>query len=346
MNKYTNSFKVLRNLSNNNLISSLLEYCEENTEEKYVRFLAEIFSAGAEERLLSTVQNLILRDENAFSVKCAEGENPSKYLIKAYLEDLQTVTTALGRLEDSDYFRIGAPLPLFEENGDGLIYELKKFYRRNGYGKFIGVKAFSYADGELVPVDYTDPITLDDLKNYASERAVIENNIKNFLDGLPYSHMLLYGDRGTGKSSTVHAVLNAYAERGLRIVEIEKENLLKINRIKRQVTPLPLKFILFIDDLTLSEQDEKASSLKAAIEGSVAGCNNVMIVATSNRRHLVKESVSERENSIHPSDSMEEQLSLSDRFGLTVMFSSTDKAEYLSIVRQLAEDFNLKTPTA
>ncbi|MDE5766868.1 MAG: ATP-binding protein, partial [Clostridia bacterium] len=166
---------------------------------------------------------------------------------------------------------------------------------------------------------------------------------RDFIDGLPYSHMLLYGDRGTGKSSTIHAMLNRYCDNGLRLIEVEKDNLKDIKKIKQQVADLPLKFIIFIDDLALSEQDEKNSLLKSAIEGSLLNGKNVMIVATSNRRHVIKESFSDRENSVHPADSIEEQLSLSDRFGLTVMFSSTDKASYLSIVRQLAKDYRLTT---
>ena len=140
-------------------------------------------------------------------------------------------------------------------------------------------------------------------------------------------------------------MLNAYCGKGLRLVELDKNDLPSIKKIKQQLAPLPLKFIIFIDDLTLDEQDERTSALKSAVEGSVVYGNNVMIVATSNRRHVVKESFSERDNSVHPADSIEEQLSLSDRFGLTVMFSSTDKAQYLSIVRQLAADCELTTPS-
>ena len=156
--------------------------------------------------------------------------------------------------------------------------------------------------------------------------------------------MLLYGDRGTGKSSTVHAMLNAYSDSGLRLIELDKSQLPSVKEIKQQVAPLPLKFILFIDDLTLDEQDDKTSALKSAIEGSSVDSNNVMVVATSNRRHVIKEKFSDRDNSVHPADSIEEQLSLSDRFGITVMFSSTDRAEYLSIVNQLAADLKLTTP--
>jgi hypothetical protein len=120
--------------------------------------------------------------------------------------------------------------------------------------------------------------------------------------------------------------------------------MLHIPEIKQLIANNPLKFIIFIDDLSLGEYDDKVSTLKASLEGSVSsGADNAMIVATSNRRHIVKESFNDRENSVHPSDSMDEQLSLSDRFGLTVNFSTTDKAEYLSIITQLAADRHLTT---
>jgi hypothetical protein len=138
-------------------------------------------------------------------------------------------------------------------------------------------------------------------------------------------------------------MLNKYFNDGLRIIELNKENMLDIPQIRSIIANNPLKFIIFIDDLSLGEYDEKVSSLKASLEGSISGgSDNAMIVATSNRRHIVKESFNDRENSIHPTDSMSEQLSLSDRFGITVNFSTTDKIEYLDIVKKLADDRQIK----
>ena len=137
-------------------------------------------------------------------------------------------------------------------------------------------------------------------------------------------------------------MLNKYAEKGLRAVEIPKEQICSINAAKEVLSSLPFKYILFIDDLSLEERDEKVTALKAGLEGSIhERSSNVVVAATSNRRHIVKENFSDRDNSVHARDTMEEQLSLSDRFGLTVCFSSTGKAEYLSIVRQLAADRKL-----
>lgn len=341
MNRLLNSLTVLRNLNGNKLICALLEYAADNSPSAYNDLLCEIYAAGAEKDLLGYVQNAVLHDVNAFSVACAKGEEISDFLKKAYTADMETIFTAVDQIDNVKSFYLGDPLPMFENN---YIARLEDFYRENGYGQFIDGKAFGYSDGQFVPLCGTADISLSQLKNYESEKALIDTNVKNFLENLPFSHMLLYGDRGTGKSSTVHAMLNAYCDKGLRLVELEKNDLPSIKKIKQQLAPLPLKFIIFIDDLTLDEQDERTAALKSAVEGSVVYGDNVMIVATSNRRHVLREKFTDRDNSVHPADSIEEQLSLSDRFGLTVMFSSTDKAGYLSIVRQLAADGKLLTP--
>lgn len=344
MNTLINSLTVLRSLENSALIRSILEYARQNTAFSYNDMLREIYAADAEEGVLCAVQNVILRDVNAYSKACAKGETPSAFLEKAYLADLSTVFTAVKGLSAHDDFAVGRPLRIFDCDSEVMLCaRLENFYRENGYGVFIDGKAFGYCDGGFIPLGSTDCVTLSQLKNYESEKALIDTNIKNFIENLPFSHMLLYGDRGTGKSSTVHAMLNAYGDKGLRLIELDAKDLPQIKKIKGQLAQLPLKFILFIDDLTLDGQDERTSALKTAVEGTVVCGNNVMIVATSNRRHVIKENFTDRDNSVHPSDSIEEQLSLSDRFGLTVMFSSTDKTSYLSIVRQLAADADLGT---
>ncbi len=344
MNNYINQLKVLRSLEDNGLVRSLLDFYAERSADAYNDFLYEVFLSGAETRLLAAVQSAVLHDVNAFSVACAKGEKISTYLRAAYKSDLKIISDAVAVVSECEDFNLGKPLSVFDFEGTLLLNDLELYYREHGYGQFIDGKAFEYCGGEFIPISGTADITLAQLKNYRNEKTLIENNVKNFLEGLPFSHMLLYGDRGTGKSSTVHAMLNAYSDSGLRLIELDKSELQSIKSIKQQVAPLPLKFILFIDDLTLDEQDDKTSALKSAIEGSFVGSDNLMVVATSNRRHVIKEKFSDRDNSIHPADSIEEQLSLSDRFGITVMFSSTDKAEYLSIVNQLAADLKLTTP--
>ena len=342
MNNHSVKLTVLRGLNKDRLFTAFMSAYDRGAPED---FYYELYDCGAENDFLEHLCRLILLDENAFSRTCAKGDTPSAYLLDAYADDLDAIFNAARTFENDEHFNLGNAIPPFDGELDGgrSAANLIDYYAAHGYGNFIIYKAFTYTDGRLTPIANTSPVTLDDLKNYEAEKKLISDNIINFLGGLPYANMLLYGDRGTGKSSTIHAMLNKYFDEGLRIIELSKENILCVPEIRNLVAENPLKFIVFIDDLSLGEYDDKVSSLKAGLEGSVCGgTDNVMIVATSNRRHIVKESFSDRENSVHPNDSMAEQLSLSDRFGLTVMFSSTDKAMYLSIVGQLADDMGIQ----
>jgi hypothetical protein len=338
-----NNLTVLRNLLYDDVFKSFILYSEDKN--NYPDFLSKLINTGYECNFLSYVQKLILCDVNAFSRCTAQGKAPSVYLKNLYVSDLESIFSGVRSTPTNNLYEIGKCTYPFDEcfNNEKTVANLSNFYKTNGYGMFIENVAFLLKDNSLKAILNPSPITVDMLKNYEQEKKIVENNIINFLNDLPYSDMLLYGDRGTGKSSTIHAMLNKYKGQGLRLIEVSKEQILQLGYIKELVCDQPLKFIIFIDDLSLDEYDEKTSSLKASIEGSISGgSKNTMLVATSNRRHIVKETFMDRENSVHASDSLEEQLSLSDRFGITVMFSSTDKSQYLSIVKQLAKDVNLK----
>lgn len=230
-------------------------------------------------------------------------------------------------------------------DAEELAGENEKIYKKYGYGNLIHNRAFLYERDQILPVKNPSDIRLSNLKNYTEEKKIIAENIENFLNGLPFADILLYGERGTGKSSTVLAMLNEYFDSGLRLVELNKENMLSLSKIKEKLNVYPLKFIIYIDDLSLRAGDERISFLKAALEGGSAGnTKNSMIVATSNRRHIVDEKFSDREDSVHAGDSTQEDLSLSDRFGLSVLFSSVDKTQYLSIVKQLADEKGISLP--
>ena len=198
-------------------------------------------------------------------------------------------------------------------------------------------------DGGIVPVRNPDPVSLRELVDYEIQRKVIIDNTKALLCGKPAANILLTGDAGTGKSSTVKAVCNELYSQGLRIIEIRKDQLCLIPGLLDELNGNPLKFILFIDDLSFQKDDDNFNILKAVLEGSVsAKSKNVVIYATSNRRHIVKEKFSDREgDDVHRSDTMQELVSLSERFGIHVTFSRPDKKTFLHIVRHLADEDGL-----
>ena len=334
-------FTVLKTLSCDNLFSKFLLWREKDNKETFYDFLNCLYEENAQDDFSAYVADKILYDQNAFSVACAKNEEISPFLAQAFIRDLKEICEAVNTADTKGAFALGNQL----KERDYSVKNLKKFYKQYGYGDFVRYRAFTFENGGLRPVKSPSPIRLSDLKNYEDEKKIVAQNIEHFLEGLPYSNMLLYGERGTGKSSTVHAMLNEYYKDGLRLVELSKENMLSLNRLKEILKDVPLKFIVYIDDLSLNAGDERISSLKAALEGCSEGnTENAMIVATSNRRHIIDEKFSQRNDSVHARDSIQEELSLSDRFGISVLFSSTDKEEYLSIVNQLAKDKNLIVP--
>lgn len=229
------------------------------------------------------------------------------------------------------------------------VKELADFYYRNGSGMFARYGAFVWESIEgkscLRGIEVPDPIRLSDFIGYEQERLEVIENTEKFLKGLPANNVLLYGDRGTGKSSTVKAIANEYREMGLIIIEIPRKHLVDFPAVIRQIKGRKCRFIIFIDDLAFEDSEESYTVLKSVLEGGVENRpDNVLIYATSNRRHLIKEKFSDRagfrsdnpDDEIRAQDTMQEKLSLSERFGITVIFSSPDKKRYLEIVEGLA----------
>jgi hypothetical protein len=230
--------------------------------------------------------------------------------------------------------------------GDRLE-ELIAFHRRYGAGILARYRAFywDHAAGCLRGIADPDPVTLADLIGYETERADVIENTLQFLDGWPANNVLLYGDRGTGKSSTVKALLNEYHERGLRLVEVPKTQLFDFPDIIRNLKERGKKFILFVDDLSFEDSESSYTALKAVLEGGLESRpGNVLIYATSNRRHLIRERFGDRdglqstsdEDEVHARDTVQEKLSLADRFGITVIFPTPDQGRYLEIAEGIA----------
>ncbi len=309
-------------------------------------FLHEVYSRGIEDTILEYVCGVLMDDENEFARQAAAGKVPSRRMTVEFADNICTVINCT--MDASEMYRvdIGELPEIFKGNPLTVADNLLDYYRANGYGRYIQNMAFRYEDGELVPVENPVRIKLKDLKDYEYEKSLILNNINGFMKGYPSLNMLLYGSKGTGKSSTIHAILNEYFDQKLRLVQIDDSSLGKINEIRALVENIPMKWLIFIDDISLSGDDKRISQLKASLEGNIAGdFKNSILVATSNRRHIVKETFSDRNDAVYGRDTVEEQQSLSDRFGLSILFSLTDKNTYLSIVRQLAEDHNVKTDT-
>ncbi len=346
------------NIKNDEVIKKLYALLENAESSNVFRCYSEFFNALTRrgDSLSSYISSLILYDENAFSTAAARGEAQtlSKAIIEGVKSDLEKLDE-ISKITPSDFINddnaeILSTLPKWEtgEPEAELIGNLQKrvsalaeFYRQNGYGIYARNCAFTWRNRELIPITSVDSVTLADLKNYELQRKQVVENTKAFLEGFPANNVLLYGDRGTGKSSTVHAILNEYKNRGLRIIEISKGDICDLTLIRELIADNPLKFIIFIDDLSFDKKEDSLSQLKAALEGTLSKKEgNALIYATSNRRHIVKENFTERDNDVHAADTIQEELSLSDRFGLSVNFMNPDKKDFLEIVSKIAKDRN------
>ncbi|GAB5099038.1 ATP-binding protein [Caballeronia sp. HLA56] len=203
--------------------------------------------------------------------------------------------------------------------------------------------------GYLQPVTAVSQIALDDLQNIDRQKGLIEQNTRQFVQKLPANNVLLTGARGTGKSSLIKACLNAYSKDGLRLIEVDKDDLHDLGDIVDLISTRPERFIVFCDDLSFEEGESGYKALKVALDGSVAAqSDNVLIYATSNRRHLMPEYMSENETykhtsdgEIHPGEVVEEKISLSERFGLWVSFYPFKQDDYLAIVGHWLKHFGV-----
>jgi uncharacterized protein len=232
-----------------------------------------------------------------------------------------------------------------------LAQELAAYFAAEGVGLFGRYRAFRWVRdagaGRLEGVPAPDPVRLTDLLDYELEREPVLENTRQFVAGAPANNVLLYGDRGTGKSSTIKALANEYAAAGLRLIEVAKDHLADYPRILALLRGRRERFILFVDDLSFDEHETQYKALKAVLEGGLeARPDNVVLYATSNRRRLVVERFSDRQSpslddEVNPQEAAEEKLSLADRFGIHAPFLVPDQERYLHIVEGLAARYGL-----
>ena len=311
----------------------------------YGEFVNGLYVSGSPS-LAHYVQDVVNDTKNPYIRMIGSGKEPGAEIVRCANEELE-VLQAVADLTPVDIRQ--------NLNWDGYLpeFQVSKLdiagsYRARidnigqyGYGIYAKHRMFYInSSNVIVPVFNPDRTRLASLVDYEREQKIIMDNTMALLEGKPAANILLTGDAGTGKSSTIKAVVNELYNRGLRILEVRKEQLREIPAILDELNSNPLKFILFIDDLSFQKDDDNFSALKAILEGSVsAKSQNVVIYATSNRRHLVKETFSDRDgDDVHRNDTMQEIISLSERFGIQITFSKPDKKTYLDIVHHLAQE--------
>jgi len=352
---------------------------------KSINLLVELaVSHGFEGNLWHCYLTFLLVDnENAFSTACeinggVSGSinylafNDFKIFIKLYSFNLSLIEEALGVNCFSlitDYTNFNQANSEFDENivasmrvlnialctttEDQAFYDIiTGFYKRFGVGKFGLHKAFRVQRDEhtveIVPITNTENVHLKDLVGYELQKKDLIKNTEDFVKGYKANNVLLYGDSGTGKSSSIKAILNEYSLQGLRMIEVYKHQFGDLSSIIEQLKDRNYKFIIYMDDLSFEEYETEYKYLKAIIEGGLeVRPDNVLLYATSNRRHLIREKWSDKEDrndDLHTNDTVQEKLSLAARFGLSILYISPNRREFEHIVKVLADNHNITLP--
>lgn len=344
-------FRDVLNTSIFNRLQQVLHKSQGCSMEEWVEsislFASEIYKKGG--NLSTIVFNAVLENENAYVERKALKKAVNIYMEEALLKEL-AIFEEIAALKVEDFTKdmdlYAQYLPAWETSHYDFVKEYTKrveSIHKCGYGIYAKYHMFMVHEGAIVPIRYPDAQKLSDFSDYERERSLIVKNTEALLEGKSASNTLLYGDAGTGKSSTIKAIVNAYRKEGLRLVEVKKQQLYQIPSIIEELSKNPLKFILFIDDLSFTSNDENFAALKSILEGGVSAIgNNVVIYATSNRRHLIKEDHQSRMgDEVHLNDTLQETMSLSSRFGLTITFNKPSKSVYLNIVSALARQYGI-----
>lgn len=342
---------IFRELLSDAVISALRVYLENPTSSAYAGFVAALYNLGGG-NLGEYVKELCWNSENVYVKTVGCGKDVPNYLYFTLQSELDTLQEVAGLSKETlcetlDYKGFLPDFTTTRLRLKDIYLHRAENIGKYGYGIYAKHKMFYVNEQDcIVPVTNPDKTELSDLVDYEWEKKTIMDNTKALLEGKPAANILLTGDAGTGKSSTVKAVANTLWNEGLRIVEVRKDQLRVIPKILNELSKNPLKFVLFIDDLSFLKDDDNFNMLKAVLEGSVtAKSANVVIYATSNRRHIIKEKFSDRDgDEVHRNDTMQELVSLSERFGIHLTFSKPNKETFLHIVNHLAEENGIDMP--
>ena len=319
----------------------------------------------------SLLTNLLINNENSFSLALERKHdiainlkdiviNDFKIIFKMFNTDFSCLTLLQQNLINNfvpskpvinqELFDISRSLQNSLTNCKDVneFYDtLEKFFLTYGVGKFGLNKAFRYENNEICPIIHIGNGRLDQLVGYESQKKILTKNTEAFLSGKKANNVLLYGDSGTGKSSSIKALLNEYYKDGLRMIEIYKHQFKYLPSIIQELQSRNYKFILFMDDLSFEEFEIEYKYLKAVIEGGLEKKpDNILIYATSNRRHLVKQTWSDRQDQdeVNINDAKQEKISLSSRFGVKILYTHPNRQNYLEIIDGLAKQYNLQIP--
>lgn len=344
------SLAVFRGILAEKTVAKLLNFLKSPTAEGYGDFVGSLYEHG--DSLTDFLIEVITEDENPYMKRIAEYKEVPSHIDEAVRNELEFLQR-LSRLSSDEAWAAVDPAGGSKPFSGWDTYEADflKIYRERiaalhtkGFGIFAKYHTFILKDSKLVPVKNPDPQRLSQLSGYELERGKVIANTLALLRDKPAPNVLLYGDAGTGKSSTVKAIVNEYRDKGLRLIELTKAQLGELPVVIEKIAANPLKFIIFIDDISFSADDDNFSALKAVLEGSTAAKTpNMTIYCTSNRRHLVKETFSGRDgDDVHAGDTREELISLSERFGLKVAFLKPNKDTYLQIVEKLAAEYGIE----
>lgn len=341
------AISVFSDVANNKVLCSLkkLLSCVETTQKvvSYAEFCSQLYATG-EVCFGELIKRAVFASENIF-VKLKSLNKPvDRQILQTTDSELDTLQT-LANLSFDQLKEFVGDFDFLPRFSSCTIDLKSEYYHRcenadkYGFGKFAQSPMFFVENGKILPVISPDKVCLADFVGYELNRKIIIENTQNLIEGRAFLNVLLTGDAGTGKSSTVKAIVNEYYDQGLRLIEVKKSQIDQIPMVLDSLSQNPLKFILFIDDISFESGDDDFNALKALLEGSAtARANNVAIYATSNRRHIIKESFADRQgDDVHFNDTMQEIISLSERFGIHVYFEKPNKTEFLNIVYGLLQ---------
>lgn len=351
------SVVIFRNILKTKVIKKLLKFLNYETKENidnikqidlYSEFLSELFKS--DNNLADFILSQIFLDDNIYISKCILKQEINNNLKKTFKNELNFFkyisSFDFSSIFNKEYSKNIAELEIKEIDFYKIYFEHIKNIDKKGYGIFYNNNMFVLDDRKnIIAVKNKDNQDIKKLYGYEIERNKVLSNTKILIEGKKANNILLYGDAGTGKSSTVKAVANFFKDEGLRLIEIKKNQLHFITDIIEKLSCSPLKFIIFIDDLTFSSNDDTFSYLKAILEGGVNSFpNNIAVYVTSNYRHLIKENFTDRTgDDIHIEDTIQQIMSLTNRFGTIITFQRPDRDLFSEIVLSYAKENNIKT---